>query len=64
MGHTPKKFGYGICCPLCESENQTVIDSRPAPDGKIRRRRECDTCKHRFTTFEILAAYEVIDFQI
>ncbi len=40
-------------CPFCESPNTSVIDSREAEDGKIvRRRRECDDCKARFTTYE------------
>lgn len=32
----------------------TVKDSRPAGAARIRRRRSCDRCRHRFTTFEVL----------
>ncbi len=40
-------------CPYCNKENTRVIDSRPAEDGlSIRRRRECDECGKRFTTYE------------
>lgn len=40
-------------CPFCSSENTRVIDSRPADDNKsIRRRRLCDECGKRFTTYE------------
>ena len=40
-------------CPYCSSDNTRVIDSRPADDGdSIRRRRECDECHKRFTTYE------------
>ena len=40
-------------CPFCASEDSQVKDSRPAEDGHvIRRRRACDTCGGRFTTFE------------
>ncbi len=40
-------------CPFCGKENTKVIDSRPAEDSSsIRRRRECDQCKKRFTTYE------------
>jgi transcriptional repressor NrdR len=40
-------------CPFCESPDTSVIDSREAEDGKIvRRRRECASCKARFTTYE------------
>ena len=40
-------------CPECGSEDSKVIDSRPA-DNKIRRRRECLSCKCRFTTYEMV----------
>lgn len=40
-------------CPFCSSDNTRVIDSRPADDNTaIRRRRLCDDCKKRFTTYE------------
>ncbi|MDE5819687.1 MAG: transcriptional regulator NrdR [Lachnospiraceae bacterium] len=40
-------------CPFCGHENTRVIDSRPAEDNNsIRRRRVCDECDKRFTTYE------------
>lgn len=40
-------------CPFCGHENTRVIDSRPAEDNNsIRRRRVCDECGKRFTTYE------------
>ncbi len=40
-------------CPFCGEDNTRVIDSRPADDNNsIRRRRECDDCGKRFTTYE------------
>lgn len=40
-------------CPFCGNENTRVIDSRPADDSNsIRRRRQCDECFKRFTTYE------------
>ena len=40
-------------CPFCSSDNTRVIDSRPADDNNsIRRRRLCDACQKRFTTYE------------
>ena len=40
-------------CPFCGNEDTRVIDSRPADDGQsIRRRRQCDNCDKRFTTYE------------
>ncbi|MGT2743626.1 transcriptional regulator NrdR [Streptococcus plurextorum] len=40
-------------CPKCHCNKSSVVDSRQAEDGNtIRRRRECDECATRFTTFE------------
>lgn len=40
-------------CPFCENPDTRVIDSRPTEEGHaIRRRRECDSCSKRFTTYE------------
>ena len=40
-------------CPFCNQDNTRVVDSRPAEDiNAIRRRRMCDSCKRRFTTYE------------
>ena len=42
-------------CPSCGEENTKVIDSRPADDNSsIRRRRQCEKCGKRFTTYEKL----------
>jgi transcriptional repressor NrdR len=42
-------------CPFCQSIGSRVLDSRPAHEGKsIRRRRQCETCDRRFTTFEMV----------
>ncbi|PXW90085.1 transcriptional repressor NrdR [Streptohalobacillus salinus] len=40
-------------CPNCQDKHTRVLDSRPIEDNQaIRRRRECENCAHRFTTFE------------
>ncbi len=40
-------------CPFCEKPNTRVIDSRPGKiDFEVRRRRECQKCSRRFTTYE------------
>ncbi len=42
-------------CPFCNAEDTRVIDSRPADDNTaIRRRRQCEICGKRFTTYEKL----------
>ncbi|MGI6468737.1 MAG: transcriptional repressor NrdR [Syntrophomonadaceae bacterium] len=40
-------------CPYCQEFESRVVDSRASDDGtSIRRRRECNACKRRFTTYE------------
>ena len=40
-------------CPVCLESESKVIDSRPSDDAtSIRRRRECEKCQHRFSTYE------------
>ena len=41
-------------CPFCASTNSRVIDTRSA-EGGVRRRRECEDCERRFTTYERVA---------
>ncbi len=42
-------------CPFCSESESKVIDSRPAENGTVvRRRRECIACRRRFTTYEKL----------
>ena len=40
-------------CPFCSAEDTRVVDSRLADEGdSVRRRRECNSCRERFTTYE------------
>jgi transcriptional repressor NrdR len=42
-------------CPFCGLEKDRVVDSRPSQDGRsVRRRRECESCGKRFTTYEYI----------
>jgi len=42
-------------CPVCNSQDSRVLDSRPIEDGaSIKRRRECPACGKRFTTYEVV----------
>lgn len=44
-------------CPRCAHNGSRVVDSRPSDDGAtIRRRRECENCGYRFTTYERVEA--------
>ena len=48
-------------CPFCGHEDSQVKDSRPTEDGAaIRRRRQCEGCAARFTTFERIQLRELI----
>ncbi len=48
-------------CPFCNSEDTRVVDSRPVEDSNsIRRRRMCDGCGRRFTTYEKIETIPLI----
>ena len=48
-------------CPFCAHEDSQVKDSRPSEDGAaIRRRRQCEACGARFTTFERIQLRDLI----
>ncbi len=48
-------------CPSCSSENIKVVDSRPVDENNsIRRRRECLDCQTRFTTYEVIDAFQPV----
>ena len=48
-------------CPFCGEDNTRVIDSRPSEENNaIRRRRQCDSCKKRFTTYEKVESIPLI----
>ncbi|NLI92494.1 MAG: transcriptional regulator NrdR [Peptococcaceae bacterium] len=48
-------------CPFCQSDETKVLDSRQIEGGTaIRRRRECDVCSKRFTTYEKYEEFQLI----
>lgn len=48
-------------CPYCNAEDTKVIDSRPAEESNsIRRRRQCESCGRRFTTYEKIETIPVM----
>ncbi|WP_096202723.1 transcriptional regulator NrdR [Bacillus sp. FJAT-45350] len=48
-------------CPACQYNGSKVLDSRPSHEGRsIRRRRECESCHYRFTTFETVEEIPLI----
>jgi len=49
-------------CPVCGFEDTRVVDSRISPNGtSVRRRRECDSCEYRFSTYEEI---EILDIRV
>jgi len=52
-GPGPRRNGDAVKCPFCKADDDKVIDSRASAGGEvIRRRRVCNACKRRFTTYE------------
>ena len=50
-----------MLCPACAHPASRVIDSRPAENGTaIRRRRVCESCEHRFSTYERVVVSTVV----
>ena len=47
-------------CPYCGYKESKVVDSRPADENSIRRRRECLSCERRFTTYETVETMPVV----
>ena len=47
-------------CPYCGFSESKVVDSRPADEGSIRRRRECLSCAKRFTTYETVESLPMV----
>ena len=48
-------------CPVCNSQDTRVVDTRISPDGtSIRRRRECDACDYRFSTLEEIELLNIV----
>jgi len=48
-----RDYAPAMHCPTCLGDDTRVIDSRPAEGGTaVRRRRRCEACEHRFTTYE------------
>ena len=47
-------------CIYCNCSESRVVDSRPTEDGAIRRRRECEGCGRRFTTYEKIEMVPVL----
>ena len=48
-------------CPICNSKNTKVVDSRLAKDGtNVRRRRKCEKCSYRFSTIEEIELLDIV----
>ena len=48
-------------CPLCRSDQTKVVDTRMSTDGMfVRRRRECEKCRYRFSTIEEIELLDIV----
>lgn len=47
-------------CPYCGSENLKTLETRDSPDNTVRRRRECEDCEKRFTSYEYVETVELM----
>jgi transcriptional repressor NrdR len=47
-------------CPYCGSENLKTLETRDSPDNAVRRRKECEDCERRFTTYEYVETVELM----
>lgn len=48
-----RQYPEGVFCPACHADETKVVDSRVAEEGAaVRRRRQCQSCSFRFTTYE------------
>jgi transcriptional repressor NrdR len=47
-------------CPFCNCKDSRVLESRLTGENSVRRRRECETCQKRFTTYERAEAMQVL----
>ena len=47
-------------CPYCGSENLKTLETRDSPDNTVRRRRECEGCGKRFTSYEYVETIELV----
>lgn len=55
-------YSIFMFCPKCQNEDTKVLDSRPVDEGSaIRRRRECEKCQFRFSTYEEM---EILDLYV
>jgi transcriptional repressor NrdR len=49
-----------VKCLYCGSENLKTLETRDSPDNTVRRRKECDSCERRFTTYEYVETVELM----
>jgi transcriptional repressor NrdR len=52
--------GDFVKCPYCGSESLKTLETRDSPDNTVRRRKECEKCGRRLTTYEYVEAVELM----
>jgi transcriptional repressor NrdR len=54
------RFGEGMKCPYCGSADFKTLETRDSPENTTRRRKECNKCGKRFTTYEYVETVELM----
>src|SRR3972149_9404449 len=54
------RFGEGMKCPYCGSEDFKTLETRDSSENTTRRRKECSKCGKRFTTYEYVETVELM----
>ncbi len=49
-----------MLCPFCNAKDSRVLESRVAGENSVRRRRQCESCNRRFTTYERVEAMQLL----
>lgn len=49
-----------MLCPFCNAKDSRVLESRVAGENSVRRRRQCESCTRRFTTYERVEAMQLL----
>jgi transcriptional repressor NrdR len=49
-----------MLCPFCNAKDSRVLESRVAGENSVRRRRQCETCNRRFTTYERVEVMQLL----
>src|SRR5277367_4408766 len=53
-------YNWHMICPFCNQKDSRVLESRLTTENSVRRRRQCETCDKRFTTYERVEVIQLL----